>query len=537
MLGPQLSLVVFNAVLLTLLICPLVLWRYRRAVLAGMQARTGVGLAPDAPLAPHAPHTVAAAARGGDVAAALDWERRVHRRAFAAVLGVTFVCALPLSALFVLLNDLPHTPLHLSLKAAALAALAVPMAAVLIALPPRRALLRFVVTLLALGAATVVLSVLQRLTQGRAPSADQALNFVLFMQLAGVTLWLPLALLLASGARRVRGVAPIVLAGVLVFALGPLLGMQLTQWLTESRTGARWVLSGPGLDTGFVLLALPMGWLAWWRLKSLARAYEAKRFSDAQLLLRTWWALVVAVEVVELVNAHAQATVLLLLVGVAASALFATLLAVSLRRALALPGRPAPRTLLVLRVFGDSARSEALFDRLVARWRWFGPVTLIAAPDVVARTVDPGDFLRFASGDVSASFVHDAAELQQRLATLDLQPDPDGRFRINEFCCADDTWQATVVQLIERADAVVMDLRGFGAQRQGCAFELAELRARCPAPQVLLLVDGSTDRALLEPLRGSGAARLPLLELRQQRGAAFERACDQAFVRLWQTAA
>ena len=537
MLGPQLSLVVFNAVLLTLLICPLVLWRYRRAVLAGMQARTGVGLAPDAPLAPHAPHTVAAAARGGDVAAALDWERRVHRRAIAAVLGVTFVCALPLSALFVLLNDLPHTPLHLSLKAAALAALAVPMAAVLIALPPRRALLRFVVTLLALGAATVVLSVLQRLTQGRAPSADQALNFVLFMQLAGVTLWLPLALLLASGARRVRGVAPIVLAGVLVFALGPLLGMQLTQWLTESRTGARWVLSGPGLDTGFVLLALPMGWLAWWRLKSLARAYEAKRFSDAQLLLRTWWALVVAVEVVELVNAHAQATVLLLLVGVAASALFATLLAVSLRRALALPGRPAPRTLLVLRVFGDSARSEALFDRLVARWRWFGPVTLIAAPDVVARTVDPGDFLRFASGDVSASFVHDAAELQQRLATLDLQPDPDGRFRINEFCCADDTWQATVVQLIERADAVVMDLRGFGAQRQGCAFELAELRARCPAPQVLLLVDGSTDRALLEPLRGSGAARLPLLELRQQRGAAFERACDQAFVRLWQTAA
>ena len=35
MLGPQLSLVVLNAVWLTLLICPLLLWRYRRAVLAG----------------------------------------------------------------------------------------------------------------------------------------------------------------------------------------------------------------------------------------------------------------------------------------------------------------------------------------------------------------------------------------------------------------------------------------------------------------------------------------------------------------------
>ena len=78
-----------------------------------------------------------------------------------------------------------------------------------------------------------------------------------------------------------------------------------------------------------------------------------------------------------------------------------------------------------------------------------------------------------------------------------------------------------------------MDLRGFGAQRQGCAFELAELRARCRAPQVLLLVDGSTDRALLEPLRGHGDARLPLLELRHHRAAVL----DQAFARLLQAAA
>ena len=90
-----------------------------------------------------------------------------------------------------------------------------------------------------------------------------------------------------------------------------------------------------------------------------------------------------------------------------------------------------------------------------------------------------------------------------------------------------------MVQLIERADAVVMDLRGFGAQRQGCTFELAELRARCRAQQVLLLVDGSTDRLLLEPLLGRGDAQLPLLEMRQHGGAAFE----QAFERLLQAAA
>jgi len=36
MLGPELSLLVLNAVLLTLAVVPLLMWRYRRAVLAGM---------------------------------------------------------------------------------------------------------------------------------------------------------------------------------------------------------------------------------------------------------------------------------------------------------------------------------------------------------------------------------------------------------------------------------------------------------------------------------------------------------------------
>jgi hypothetical protein len=53
------------------------------------------------------------------------------------------------------------------------------------------------------------------------------------------------------------------------------------------------------------------------------------------------------------------------------------------------------------------------------------------------------------------------------------------------------------VQLIERADAVVMDLRAFGAQRMGCEFELRELAARLRGEQVVLVVDASTDRALL----------------------------------------
>lgn len=510
MLGAELSLFVLNAVLLTAVVAPLLLWRYRRAVLSGMMARPAATLALMPPQAPPVPQG------GGDVPGALRWEARVHRRVFIAVLGVVFVCALPLALLFVHLGDLPRTPAHVYPKAGVLATLAVPMAAVLIALPWRRAAGLWLVTLLVSAAVGVALSMLQRPFYGRTPTLDQLFNFVLFLQLAAVTLPLPLALLLASGARRVRGVAPIVLAALLVFALAPLFGLRLTTWLTGTHGGAQWVLAGPGLDTGFVLLALPLGLLAWWRLKRVARAFEAKRFSEAQLLLRTWWLLVVAVEVVDLVNARADA--LLLVLGVAALSVgaFAPLLAAALRRAAAVPGRPPPRTLLVLRVFGDTARSEALFDRLVARWRWFGPVTMIAAPDVVARTVDPGDFLRFAAGDIGSTFVTTQEDLERRLTALDTAPDPDGRYRVNEFCCRDSSWQATVVQLIERADAVVMDLRGFNAQRAGCAFELGELARRRRPQQVLLLVDASTDRARLDAQLVVAGQRPVLVELRRR---------------------
>jgi hypothetical protein len=528
MLGGELSFHLLNVLLLTLCIAPLVLWRYRRAVLAGMQGRIG------APMPVAAPDGRPVPAAAGDAQAALRWEARLRRRVFVALLAFTFVCALPWALMYFHLADEPATPVHLYLKAGAMASAAVPMAAVMLAWPFGRALLMWLLTLLGLAALSVPLSMLQRPFYGKAPSLDQAMNFVFFLQFAAVTLWLPALLGLATGARRLRGVAPITFAGLLVFGAAPLLGLRLTQWLTGTQSGAAWVLSGPGLYSGFILVALPMGLLAWWRLKALAHRYEAKRFSDAQLLAATWWTLLVAAEAVERISVHPGVGPLLLTLAVAALsvALFPPLLARALQWAQRGLLRPAPRTLLVLRVFGDTARSEALFDRLVSRWRWFGPVTMIAAPDVVARTVDPGDFLRFAVGDIGATFVTTADDLQQRLATLDRAPDPDGRYRVNEFCCRDSSWQATVVQLIERADAVVMDLRGYGPQRAGCAFELGQLAQRRQAAQVVLLVDGSTDAPYLDAQLAAAGMAPPRVALPRRDRRAF----DAAFAALLRAA-
>jgi hypothetical protein len=248
--------------------------------------------------------------------------------------------------------------------------------------------------------------------------------------------------------------------------------------------------------------------------------------------VRTWWLVIVAAHAIELLAVYPsmpQRLSTVLVCGLA-YALFAPLLAWCLRHANAQTVRPQRRNLLLLRVFGDTPRTEALFDRIALRWQMFGPVAMIAAPDVVARMVDPGDFLRFALGQVDASFINSQADLQRRLATQDQAPDPDGRYRLNEFCCRDNTWKATVVALMESADAVVMDLRGFNPQRRGCEFELRELSLRLRPHKVILVVDGSTHHDLLAPYIASGTERMQTIHMPAQSVAANQ-ACFEALLR------
>ena len=77
-------------------------------------------------------------------------------------------------------------------------------------------------------------------------------------------------------------------------------------------------------------------------------------------------------------------------------------------------------------------------------------------------------------------------------------PDPDGRFRVNEFFCRADTWQGAMARLAAEADSVLMDLRSFSPSNQGCIFELQQLLKTVPLDRVVFLIDDTTDRAFLE---------------------------------------
>jgi hypothetical protein len=91
-------------------------------------------------------------------------------------------------------------------------------------------------------------------------------------------------------------------------------------------------------------------------------------------------------------------------------------------------------------------------------------------------------------------------DLESRLSASPASPDPDGRFRIENFFCHEATWRMTVSRLAGDAEAVLMDLRGFTPTNRGCIFEIEQLLASVPLHRVVLLVDGSTDGPFLEQI-------------------------------------
>jgi hypothetical protein len=154
--------------------------------------------------------------------------------------------------------------------------------------------------------------------------------------------------------------------------------------------------------------------------------------------------------------------------------------------------------LLLLRVYGFGRRSRRLLDLLGTRWRLMGSIDLIAAPDLASRTVEPSIFLEFVRGRLKRLFIRTPDDLKLRIAALDHRPDPDARFRINQLFCSDDMWKAAVMQLMEGASLVAMDLRGFGPHRRGCVYELETLLDTVPLDRLVFLIDWSTDRNGLE---------------------------------------
>ena len=236
---------------------------------------------------------------------------------------------------------------------------------------------------------------------------------------------------------------------------------------------------------------------AWAFVRWLARSYQAKRASDQMLTLDvmmvifTLWTFLIFIFAFGWIGAAAV------------PASFAGYMVFSrwrLRHRECSAHLGTPRLLLLLRVFGFDRRTQRLLEDLGQCWRYLGPVRLIGGPDLAYATLEPYEFFEFLSGRLARAFIKDREDLDGRLPEGTAIPDPDGLFRIEDFFCHDDTWQMTVSRLAHKADAVLMDLRGFTSKNRGCTFEIEQLIASVPLQRIVLLVDHSTDILFLEQI-------------------------------------
>ena len=137
-------------------------------------------------------------------------------------------------------------------------------------------------------------------------------------------------------------------------------------------------------------------------------------------------------------------------------------------------------------------------------WRYAGSVQLIAGTDLATENLEPHEFLDFLSGKLGRRFIDDSPTLDRKVAEMDTRPDADGRFRVNEFFCHDNTWRMVLDKLVSNTDVVFMDLRGFSRQNGGCIFEINELINAMSLEKVQFITDATTDEQfLVENIRQS----------------------------------
>jgi hypothetical protein len=361
------------------------------------------------------------------------------------------------------------------------------------------------------GAALAIYTVLMLALPAATPAAP----------LAGLVAWIwfngPPTLVAAVFFTRSYRAIGICVLGV---ALAALIGSQVILTPLASDTFAR-LAADVGLAIGITdaglllfavaaagfLLAAGVGWLI---LLRLGGWYQRQGFSDHMLLLGSL-CFVFCIDYAAVVagsDPRALLAGLMLFAALAAGCLLAFRVVVGVRR--------EPARLLLLRVFDHGRHGPRSLSRVAARWRFVGPVRMIAGPDLATTTVEPDEFLTFMGGRLRRLFTSSGEELESRLAELEPVVDPDGRFRVDEFFCFDTTWRAAVEALVERSEAVLLDLRGFHRERTGASEELGLLGRRGLFDRTVVIADGATDMGLVESIIAASASDRPTL-LRTER--------------------
>lgn len=298
---------------------------------------------------------------------------------------------------------------------------------------------------------------------------------------------------------KLRSTGPYLILVFFILTLSTLLGLAALDHKINNGLDS-WILELAALTsvkTVFFLFSIAPWLIAFFPARALARwladAYQRKAFSEPLYLAAGIWSITLLFQAMILSHSLGGSAYALLL------AIFLFPVYLPIMRWVMQPGHQPPN-LLLLRVFRGDDSIEALFDQVIERWRYSGNTLLIAGKDLALRNLEPDELFNFLSGRLQNRFIANPQHLQNLLHHLDFTADADGRFRVNEFFCFDTTWKMVLDGLVQQVDRVLMDLRGYTPDREGCNHELRVLAANSQLKKLLILFDKDTHKANAEAL-------------------------------------
>lgn len=410
----------------------------------------------------------------------LDDNRRDLRRLLLSFIGLTLLIALSRTLIMQIIANGPITLKSVATLGAAYAWPVVPVLAVI----GRWRRWRLVGTLLLWFIAAVALLTWRT---NENVSFAQIFGWMLFD--IGLPLLVVTALCLGGAT---RAVGPWLAPLFIVLSWSSQAGVDLLQNLIDQQSPLiYWLVSWFSPLAGIALFALAPWVIAWWPARALGRwlaaAYTRRQISELFYLFTAVWVIALTGPALGAISD----------LGWGALVYFAPLLWIPpgawlMRAAAARSSAGRPPTLLVLRVFRQDANVQYLFDRVIERWRLSGNTVLIAGTDLVDRTTDVDDVFTFLDGRLAERFIARPADVARRIAQFEWQPDAEGRYRVNECYCHDTTWQEALTGLLRISDVVLMDLRNFVAQNEGCLHELRALSTAAGLQRVVVLINDKT---------------------------------------------
>lgn len=465
----------FVATLLALIGALIVARSYRRSMQRLMKAPVGApsGVRPEIALPPAtAPPTQFPS---------LEDNQDAYRRLLYAFIGLTLLIALTRTLMTQVMADGPITVKTVATLGAAYAWPVLPVFAVI----GRWSRPRFVGAMLGWLVFAILLLTWR---SNENISFAQIVGWMLFD--TGLPLIVVTALCLGGAT---RAVGPWLAPLFIVLSGSSQLGLELLTTMVEAKSPfIMWLPEWMGATTVVALFILLPWLIAWWPARALGRwlgnAYQRRRISELFYLYTAVW--IVALVGPALSGIHD--------LGWGALIYFAPLLWIPLGAKLmqhfAVPTTAgAPPTLLILRVFQQDANAQNIFDRVIERWRLSGNTVLIAGTDLADRTIDADDVFTFLDGRLAERFIARAEDIETRLQQFEFQPDVEGRYRVNECYCHDNTWQQALDRLVGISDVVLMDLRNFKAKNAGCIHELGVLSKAQDLARVVILTNSQTE--------------------------------------------